>query len=89
MDTVSITIALGTIVVFGVGAQWAARITGIPSIVLLLSAGILAGPITGLVDPEELLGDTLDPAITLAVGLLLFDSGFSLRLDNSPTASMW
>lgn len=84
MDTASITIALGTIVVFGVGAQWLARITGIPSIVLLLSAGILAGPITGLVDPEELLGDTLDPAITLAVGLLLFDSGFSLRLDKLP-----
>ena len=84
MDTASITIALGTIVVLGVGAQWLARITGIPSIVLLLAAGIFAGPITGLVDPEELLGDTLDPAITLAVGLLLFDSGFSLRFAKLP-----
>lgn len=79
MDATTVTIALGTIVMFGVGAQWLGRRTGIPSIVLLLLAGIIAGPVTGLVDPEELLGDTLDPAITLAVGLLLFDSGFSLQ----------
>ena len=82
MDATQITIALGTIVVFGVCAQWLGRRTGIPSIVLLLVAGIIAGPITGLVDPEELLGNTLDPAITLAVGLLLFDSGFSLEFKN-------
>jgi NhaP-type Na+/H+ or K+/H+ antiporter len=82
MDSTQVTIALGTIVVFGVGAQWVGRRTGIPSIVLLLVAGVIAGPVTGLVDPEALLGDTLDPAITLAVGLLLFDSGFSLRLRN-------
>jgi len=81
MDTAEITIALGTIVVFGVGAQWLGRRSGIPSIVLLLLAGIIAGPVTGLVDPEALLGDTLDPAITLAVGLLLFDSGLTLRLS--------
>ncbi len=79
MDATEVTIALGTIVVFGVGAQWFGRKTGIPSIVLLLLAGILAGPVTGLVDPEALLGSTLDPAVTLAVGLLLFDTGFSLQ----------
>ena len=79
MDTTEVTIALGTIVVFGVGAQWLGRRTGFPSIVLLLLAGIIAGPVTGLVDPEALLGDTLDPAITLAVALLLFDSGFNLE----------
>ena len=81
MDAAEVTIALGTIVVFGVSAQWLGRKTGIPSIVLLLLAGIIAGPVTGLVDPEALLGDTLDPAITLAVGLLLFDSGFSLQFN--------
>lgn len=82
MDTAEITIALGTIVVFGVGAQWLGRKTGIPSIVLLLLAGIIAGPVTGLVDPDALFGDLLDPAITLAVGLLLFDSGFALRFKD-------
>lgn len=80
MGSTEITIALGTIVVFGVGAQWLGRKTGIPSIVLLLFAGIIAGPVAGLVDPEALFGELLDPAITLAVGLLLFDSGFELRL---------
>ena len=78
------TIALGAIVVLGVGAQWLGRVTGIPTVVLLLLGGILAGPVTGLVDPEELLGDTLDPAVTLAVGLLLFDSGFALNFKHAP-----
>jgi NhaP-type Na+/H+ or K+/H+ antiporter len=79
-----VTIALGTIVVLGVGAQWLGRITGIPTVVLLLLGGILAGPVTGVVEPEELLGDTLDPAVTLAVSLLLFDSGFALNLRRRP-----
>jgi NhaP-type Na+/H+ or K+/H+ antiporter len=82
VDATDVTIALGTIVVFGVGAQWFGRKTGIPSIVLMLLAGIVAGPVTGLVDPEALLGPTLDPAVTLAVGLLLFDSGFSLQFKD-------
>lgn len=85
MDTTDVTIALGTIVVFGVGAQWLSRVAGVPSIVLLLFAGIIAGPVTGLVDPEELLGDTLDPAVSLLVGLLLFDSGMSLRWAQRPS----
>jgi len=84
MDATDVTIALGTIVVFGVGAQWLSRLSGIPSIVLLLFAGIIAGPVTGLVDPEKLLGDTLDPMISLLVGLLLFDSGMSLRWSQRP-----
>ena len=84
MDTTSVTIALGTIVVLGVGAQWLGRITGIPTVVLLLLGGILAGPVTGVVEPEELLGDTLDPLVTLAVSLLLFDSGFALNLRRRP-----
>jgi len=70
---------MGTIVVLGVGGQWLGRKTGFPSIVILLLAGIIVGPVAGIVDPEALFGDLLDPAVTLAVGLLLFDSGFGIR----------
>ena len=46
---------------------------------VLLLAGFIAGPATGLLDPDELFGDLLFPGVSLAVGLLLFDGGLSLR----------
>jgi hypothetical protein len=44
-----IIIALATIVVLGVGAQWIGRLLGFPS--LLLPAGLFAGDVSGLVEP--------------------------------------
>ena len=74
-------VGLATIVIAGIGAQWLGRRLTIPSIILLLPAGILAGPVTGLVEPEELFGDALFPGVTLAVSLLLFESGLGLRFS--------
>ena len=37
-------IGSSTIVLLGVGAQWVGRATGFPSILLLLAAGVAAGP---------------------------------------------
>lgn len=79
-----IIIGLTTIVVFGVGAQWIGRRLGFPSLLLLLPAGLLAGDGLGLVQSEELLGDTLFPLVTLLVALLLFQSGLTLRLTDLP-----
>ena len=79
------TIGLATIVVFGVGAQWIARRVGIPSLLLLLPAGLLAGDVLGLVKPEELFGDLLSPLVTLLVGLLLFQAATQLRLADLPS----
>lgn len=79
-----IIVGLATIVVFGVGAQWIGRRLGFPSLLLLLPAGLLAGDVFGLVEPEELFGDTLFPGITLLVALLLFQSGLQLRLSDLP-----
>jgi len=78
-----IIVGLTTIVVFGVGAQWIGRRVGFPSLLLLLPAGIAAGA-TGLVEPEELFGDTLFPLATMLVALLLFQSGLNLRLEDLP-----
>ncbi|MEO0905936.1 MAG: sodium:proton antiporter [Pseudomonadota bacterium] len=64
----------------GVGAQWIAWRTGWPAIVLMLAAGFIAGPITGLIDPEAVFGDMLDPMISVGVGLILFEGGLSLNL---------
>lgn len=71
---------LVAIVVLGVLAQWIAWRLGLPSILLLLSIGLLAGPVTGRVDPDQLLGDLLLPVVSLSVAVILFEGGLSLRL---------
>lgn len=80
MSESEVIVGLSTIVVFGVTAQWIGRRFGIPSILLLLPAGVLAGGVLGWVDPEELFGETLFPGITLLVSLLLFQSALGLRV---------
>jgi NhaP-type Na+/H+ or K+/H+ antiporter len=80
MET-DIMIGLTSIVVFGVGAQWLAAQLRVPAILLLLAAGVIAGPVTGLVVPDKLFGELTFPFVSLAVGLLLFEGGLSLRLD--------
>lgn len=72
-------IALASVAVFGVGAQLLASRIRIPSILLLLAGGLLAGPGLGIIDPEELLGDLQFPLVSLAVGILLFEGGLGLR----------
>lgn len=50
-----------------------------PSILLLLLAGFAVGPVTGVLDPDALLGDLLVPVVSLSVGIILFEGGLSLR----------
>lgn len=60
--------------------QWLAWRVRAPSILLLLLAGFLAGPVTGLLDPDALLGDLLHPIIGLSVAIIVFEGGLGLRL---------
>ena len=62
----------------GMLAQWLAWRTQIPSIIALLVAGLILGPGLGVVDPDELLGGTLFPLVSLAVALILFEGGLDL-----------
>ena len=59
--------------------QWERKIA---SILLLLLVGFLAGPVTGLVDPDELLGDLLPPVVSLGVALILYEGGLTLRFGD-------
>ena len=56
----------------GVGAQWLARRLTVPSILLLLVAGLFIGPVVGTVDPDHLFGELLFPIVSLAVAVILF-----------------
>ncbi|MCD9623555.1 cation:proton antiporter [Rhabdothermincola salaria] len=80
MDDNSILIGLGTIVVLGIGMQWLSRRIRLPAILLLLGAGLVAGPGLDLVKPDEIFGDALFPVVSLAVGLLLFEGGLGLDI---------
>ncbi len=77
-------ISLGSILVLGVGAQWLAWRLRLPSILLLLLFGFIAGPIAGLVDPDELFGRLLFPLVSVSVAIILFEGGLSLRLSEIP-----
>jgi NhaP-type Na+/H+ or K+/H+ antiporter len=66
-----------------VSAQLLAHALGVPQIVTLLAIGVAVGPdALGIVDPDELLGATLEPFVTLAVGVVLFDGALKLRHED-------
>lgn len=75
---------LTLIAIFGMGAQWVAWRLRLPSILLLLLSGFLLGPILGWIHPDELLGETLFPVISVSVGLILFEGGLTLKLRELP-----
>jgi NhaP-type Na+/H+ or K+/H+ antiporter len=78
-------LALAAVIVLGIGAQWLAWRLRIASILLLLVVGFAAGPVSGLLadspllDPDLLLGDLLLPFVSLAVALILYEGGLTLR----------
>ncbi len=69
------------VIVLGIGAQWLAWRIRVPSILLLLILGFLAGPITGIIAPETLHGQWLFSFVSLAIGVILFEGGLSLRIS--------
>lgn len=78
MDNLTLTFAV--IGVLGVGSQWLAVRLQMPAIVFMLAAGLLAGPVFGLLDPKADFGELFKPIIAIAVALILFEGGLTLNL---------
>ena len=76
-----ILLDIATVILLGIGAQWVAWRFRLPSILLLLLVGFLAGPVLGLLDPQALQGDWLFAFVSLSIGIILFEGGLSLRLS--------
>ncbi|MDN5788552.1 MAG: cation:proton antiporter [Pseudorhodobacter sp.] len=51
-----------------------------PAIVLMLVAGLIVGPITGIFIPARDIGDLVTPMISIAVAVILFEGGLTLNL---------
>ena len=73
--------SLAVIAATGLAAQLLAWKIKVPSILMLLIAGFILGPVTGLVSPDTLAGDLLMPAVSLAVAIILFEGGLSLKFS--------
>ncbi len=71
---------LAAVIALGIGATWLSWRLRVPSILLLLIVGFLAGPISGLLNPDTLLGDLLFPLVSLSVAIILFEGGLSLDI---------
>ncbi len=72
-------VALATIGVAGFVCNWLAWRLKLPAILLLLLAGISAGPSLGLLDPDALFGDVLSAIVPIAVAIILFEGSLTLR----------
>lgn len=76
--------AIALVGVLGVGAQWIAWRLDVPAIVLMLAAGVIAGPVLGILDPARDLGPIVGPAISIAVAVILFEGGLTLDFHALP-----
>lgn len=82
-------LGLMAIVTLGVGAQWIAWRLRLPSILLLLLFGFLAGPVARqlgqvALEPDELFGELLLPLVSLSVAIILYEGGLSLNRRELP-----
>lgn len=67
------------IIFLGVLSQWLAWRFSLPAIVLMSIAGLLAGPVFGILTPEENFGELFTPIISLAVAIILFEGSLNLN----------
>ena len=82
-----LSLILISIVALGVFSQWIAWSLRIPAIVLFLVSGVLAGPVFGVINPTHDIGEVLSPLVGLAVAVILFEGGLSLRLHEFKEAA--
>ena len=75
----SVLLLIGLIGLIGFGCQWLAWKARQPAILFLLLAGMILGPFTGILNPDELFGDLLFPFVSIAVAIILFEGSLTLK----------
>lgn len=58
----------------------------VPAIVFLLAFGLIAGPISDLVHPDDVFGDALFPTVAIAVAIILFEGSLAMGVAGIRTA---
>ncbi|MCD1620675.1 cation:proton antiporter [Salipiger manganoxidans] len=72
----------------GVGSQWLAWRLKLPGIVVMLLAGLAAGPGLGLLLPSEQFGALMQPMLAIAVAIILFEGGMTLNIQSLRDATV-
>jgi NhaP-type Na+/H+ or K+/H+ antiporter len=72
-------IYIAGIALFSVLAQWLAWVCRVPAILFLLLTGLILGPVSGQLQPDQLLGDLLFPVVSLSVAIILFEGALTLH----------
>src|SRR5699024_10356981 len=75
----SILFEIMLIGLLGIGSQWISWRYRMPAIVVMSIAGLLAGPVFGLMKPEEDFGSLYNPIISVAVAIILFEGSLNLN----------
>jgi NhaP-type Na+/H+ or K+/H+ antiporter len=78
---VNTTFILACIGILSLLCQWLAWRVRVPAILFLLAAGILVGPVVGVLVPEAVFGGLLFPLISLSVAIILFEGSLTLRFN--------
>jgi NhaP-type Na+/H+ or K+/H+ antiporter len=78
-DPIIPLVAVGLI---SIACQFFAYKIKIPAILPLLVIGIIVGPVTGLINADNLFGDLLFPVVSLAVAIILFEGALTLRFED-------
>ena len=73
------TLSLTAILVAGIFCQWLAWRFRLPAIVLLAAGGLLLGPFTGWIQPQQDFGAGLKAVTSLFVAIILFEGGLNLQ----------
>ncbi|KUJ84204.1 sodium:proton exchanger [Microbulbifer flavimaris] len=68
--------------IVSIACQYLAYMLKLPAILPLLLAGLVLGPITGVLDPDALFGDLLFPLVSLAVAIILFEGALTLKFSD-------
>lgn len=79
--------AIALVGALGVGAQWLAWRLQLPGIVLMLLAGVIAGPVLGILDPARDIGPLVAPMVSVAVAIILFEGGLTLNFHQLSDAA--
>lgn len=68
--------------VLSITSQLVAHRLRIPAILILLLAGIVLGPVLGILDSDQLFGELLFPIVSLSVAIILFEGALSLNFKD-------
>ncbi len=77
--THNLPLMIALILMASIACQWLAWRVRLPAIIFLLLTGILSGPVFGLFNPEQLLGDLFFPFVSMSVAIILFEGSLTLN----------